>query len=90
MKITDLLKDPTDKLEFERSVLDVINNAINSYKQALFKPAGAVNTGRPANKSYRDNKMSLPVRKKPALVTVTPKQIPQIPLYPDKPEKRSW
>ena len=88
MKITDLLKDPTDKLEFERSVLDVINNAINSYKQASFKPAGAVNTDS-VNKSYRDNKMSLPVRKKSALVTVTPKQIPQIPLYPE-PEKRSW
>jgi hypothetical protein len=86
MKITDLLKDPTDKQDFERSVLDVINNAINSYKQASFKPAGAVNTG-PVNKSYRDNKKSLPVRKKPALVT--PKQIPPIPLYPE-PEKRSW
>ena len=88
MKITDLLKDPTDKLDFERSVLDVINNAINSYKQASFKPAGAVNTG-PANKSYRDNKMSLPVRKNPAIVTATPKKKLPIPLYPE-PEKRSW
>lgn len=86
MKITDLLTKHADKLEFERSVLDVINNAINSYKQASFKPAGAINNG-PANKSYIDNKKSLPVRKKPALVT--PKQIPPIPLYPE-PEKRSW
>jgi hypothetical protein len=89
MKITDLLKKHADKLEFEGMVLDVINNAINSYKQASFKPAGAINTGRPANKSYMDNKMSLPVRKKPALVTVTPKQNQPIPLYPE-PEKRSW
>lgn len=83
MKITDLLTKHADKLEFEGMVLDVINNAINSYKQASFKPDGAINTGQ-ANKS----KISLPVRKKP-LVTVTPKQIPQIPLYPE-PEKRSW
>jgi hypothetical protein len=89
MKITDLLTKHADRLEFEGMVLDVINNAINSYKQASFKPAGGINTA-PANKSYIDNKKSLPVRKKPALVTITPKQIPPIPLYPDKPEKRSW
>jgi hypothetical protein len=86
MKITDLLTKHADRLEFEGMVLDVINNAINSYKQASFKPAGGINTA-PANKSYIDNKKSLPVRKKPALVT--PKQIPPIPLYPE-PEKRSW
>jgi hypothetical protein len=86
MKITDLLTKQEDKLEFERSVLDVINNAINSYQLASFKPAGAINANQ-ANKSYRDNKISSPVSKK---TLVTPKQIPQIPLYPDKPEKRSW
>ena len=88
MKITDLLKDHADRLEFQRSVLDVIKNAIDMSVISNNKLAGAINTGQ-ANKSHRDNKMSSPVRKKPALVPVTPKQIPPIPLYPE-PEKRSW
>lgn len=85
MKITDLLKDQADRLEFQRSVLDVIKNAIDMSVISNNKLAGAINTGQ-ANKS----KISLPVRKKPASVTVTPKQNLPVPLYPDKPEKRSW
>jgi hypothetical protein len=88
MKITDLLKDHADRLEFQRSVLDVIKNAIDMSVISNNKLAGTINTGQ-ANKSHRDNKMSSPVRKKPALVPVTPKQIPPIPLYP-VPDKRSW